>query len=104
MCLDGLQTLCFLEKAKGFRYFYEEVCSMNLEDIKNLSLPNYTALLISERLGIDASQEQIDILESLVLMATYPKKVKDKIIKKCIGTDKLAYFFLYLKNKELQDK
>jgi hypothetical protein len=78
--------------------------SMNMENIKNLSLPNYTALLISERLGLDASQEQIDILEALVLMATYPKKVRDKIIKKCIGNDELAYFFLHLKNKELQDK
>jgi hypothetical protein len=75
---------------------------MNLDDIRTLSLPNYIAVLISERLGIDASQEQIDIIESLVLMATYPKKVKDKTLKKCIGDDKLAYFFLYLKNKDLR--
>lgn len=77
---------------------------MNMENIKNLSLPNYIALLISERLGIEANQEQIDILEALVLMATYPKKVKDKIIKKCIGNDELAYFFLYLKNKDLRNE
>lgn len=77
---------------------------MNLDDIKTLSLPNYIALLISERLGIVASQEQIDILEALVLMATYPKKVKDKIIKKCIGDDELAYLFLYLRNKDLRNE
>lgn len=75
-----------------------------MENIKNLSLPNYIALLISERLGIEANQEQIDILEALVLMATYPKKVKDKIIKKCVGHDELAYFFLYLKNKDLRNE
>lgn len=77
---------------------------MNLDDIRTISLPNYIALLISERLGIDGNQEQIDIIESLVLMATYPKKVKDKIIKKCVGSDELAYLFLYLKNKDLRDE
>ncbi len=77
---------------------------MNLDDIRTLSLPNYIAVLVSERLGIDATQEQIDIIESLVLMATYPRKVKDRIIKKCVGNDELGYFFLYLKNKDLRGK
>lgn len=76
---------------------------MKLDNIKSISLPSYTATLILDRLGINASQEQIDIIESLVLMATYPKKVKDKMIRRCVGDDEIAYFFLYLKNLDLRD-
>ncbi len=66
---------------------------MNLDDIKTLSLPNYIALLISERLGLEANQEQVDILEALVLMATYPKKVKDRIIKNVLEMMNWPIFF-----------
>jgi hypothetical protein len=69
--------------------------------LDKLSLTNYTAIAILERMGIDPTREQITIIESLVLMASHPKKVKSRTIKRCVGEDTLAYLFLYLKNKDL---
>ena len=76
---------------------------MDLDSIEEICLPNYTAVSILERLGIDPNQEQIDIIESLVLMASYPKKVNSKMIAQCVGSDKLASLFLYLRNKDLRE-
>lgn len=76
---------------------------MDLESIEELSLPNYTAVLFLERLGIkDPSPEQVDIMEFMVLMGTYPHKIKSRDIEDCVGGDKLAALFLYLKNKDLR--
>lgn len=76
---------------------------MDLDSIEALSLPNYTAISILDCLGIkDPSLEQVDIMESVVLMASYPQKVKPIFIKQCVGDDKLAALFLYLKNKDLR--
>lgn len=76
---------------------------MDLDSIEELCLPNYIAVSFLERLGIDPSPEQINITESMVLMGTYPKKVTLKTIKQCVGNDKLASLFLYLRNKDLRD-
>jgi hypothetical protein len=76
---------------------------MDLASIEELSLPNYAAVSILERLGIkDPSLDQVDIMESVVLMASYPHKVKPGTIEQCVGDDKLAALFLYLKNKDLR--
>ncbi len=76
---------------------------MDLDTIEELSLPNYTAVSILERLGItDPSLEQVNIMESVVLMASYPNQVKSGTIEQCVGNDKLAALFLYLKNKDLR--
>jgi hypothetical protein len=75
---------------------------MNLDLIEDLSLTNYTAVSILERLGISPSQEQINLMESVLLMATYPKKVNPTTIKHCVGEDNLAYLFLHLRNQDLR--
>ena len=75
---------------------------MNLDLIEDLSLANYTAVSILERLGISPNQEQIDIMESVVLMASYPKKINPTTIKHCVGEDNLAYLFLHLRNQDLR--
>ncbi len=75
---------------------------MNLDLIKDLSLTNYTAVSILERLGISPSQEQVNLMESVLLMATYPKKVNPATIKHCVGEDNLAYLFLHLRNQDLR--
>jgi hypothetical protein len=75
---------------------------MNLDLIEELSLANYTAVSILERLGISPSQEQINLMESVLLMATYPKKVNPATIKHCVGEDNLAYLFLHLRNQDLR--
>ena len=75
---------------------------MNLDLIEELSLANYTAISILERLGISPSQEQITLMESVLLMATYPKKVNPATIKHCVGEDNLAYLFLHLRNQDLR--
>lgn len=76
---------------------------MDLDSIEELCLTNYAAVLFLERLGIDPSPEQISITESMVLMGTYPKKVTPKTIEQCVGNDKLASLFLYLRNKDLRE-
>ena len=77
---------------------------MDLDSIEDLCLPNYTAVSVLERLGIkDPSLEQVQIMESMVLMACYPKKVNPQMIEQCAGSDKLASLFLYLKNKDLRE-
>ena len=73
---------------------------MNLDLIEELSLANYTAISILERLG--PSQEQVNLMESVLLMATYPKKVNPATIKHCVGEDNLAYLFLHLRNQDLR--
>jgi hypothetical protein len=75
---------------------------MNLDLIEDLSLTNYTAVSILERLGISPSQEQVNLMESVLLMATYPKKVNPATIKRCVGEDNLAYLFLHLRNQDLR--
>ncbi|MCD6045071.1 MAG: hypothetical protein K0R48_234 [Gammaproteobacteria bacterium] len=74
---------------------------MHIDLIEELSLTNYTAVSILERMGIDASQKQVEILESLVLMISHPKKVNWETIRQCVGGDELVYLFLYIKNKDL---
>ncbi len=62
-----------------------------------LSLSNYTAISILERLGLlNPTQEQIDIMESMVLIATHPQKISTKKMKLCVGNNELAYSFLHL--------
>ncbi len=75
---------------------------MDLDSIDELSLTHHTAISFFERLGIDPSQEQIDLMEAMVRMATYPKLVTLETIKDCVGGDTVASFFLYLKNKDLR--
>lgn len=69
--------------------------------MKDLSLTNYVAISVLENLGIDPSQKQIDVIELLVLMATYPLEIDAEVIKRCLSGDKLAYHSLVIKNKEL---
>ena len=75
---------------------------MNLDLIEELSLANYTAISILERLGLSPSLEQVNLMESVLLMATYPKKVNPTTIKHCVGEDNLAYLFLHLRNQDLR--
>ncbi len=64
---------------------------------KNLSLSNYTAISILERLGLSSpTQAQIDIMESMVQIAVHPEKTTPRKVKRCVGDDELAYSFLYL--------
>lgn len=73
---------------------------LSLSDFPGFSPRNYTAVSILERLGLSSpSEAQIRLIESLLLMLTRPEKINPKMIKHCIGDDKLAYSFLYLKNK-----
>lgn len=76
---------------------------MDLDSIEELCLVNYAAVTFLDCLGVDPSQERINIMELMVLMATYPKKVTLDMIKKCVGNDKLAALFLYLRNKDLRE-
>ena len=75
---------------------------MDLDIIDELSLTHHAAISFLERLGIDPSPEQIDLMETMVCMCTYPKRVTLEMIKDCVGGDELAAFFLYLKNKDLR--
>jgi hypothetical protein len=75
---------------------------MDLDLIQDLSLANYTAISILDRLGITPNQEQVNLMESVLLMATYPNKVKPETIKHCVGEDTLAYLFLHLRNQDLR--
>lgn len=75
---------------------------MDLDSIDELSLTHHTAISFLERLGINPSQQQIDLMEAMVRMATYPKRVTLETIKDCVGGDAVAAFFLYLKNKDLR--
>ncbi len=75
---------------------------MDLDLLEDLSLTTHTAILTLERLGVDPDQAQIDIMEAIVLMVIDPKRVNSKTIERCVGKDKLAGLFLYLKNKELR--
>jgi hypothetical protein len=76
--------------------------NINIDVVEGLCLTNYTAISILERLGISPSQEQVTLMESVLLMATYPNKVKPETIKYCVGEDSLAYLFLHLRNKDLR--
>ena len=72
--------------------------------MKDLSLTNYAAVSILEHLDMELSQKRINIIEALVLMATYPLEVEADTIEQCVGGDKLAYHFLVIKNKELRQR
>ena len=76
--------------------------NIDIDAVEELCLTNYTAISILERLGISPSQEQINLMESVQLMATYPKKVNPTTIKHCVGEDNLAYLFLHLRNQDLR--
>mgnify|MGYP000325981030 CR=1 FL=1 len=76
--------------------------NIDIDAVEELCLTNYTAVSILERLGISPSQEQINLMESVLLMATYPRKVKPATIKHCVGEDNLAYLFLHLRNQDLR--
>ncbi len=76
---------------------------MNIDLLEDLSLPTYTAIPFLERLEGAAHQEKIDLMEAMLLMATYPRKVTSEIIKRCVGEDTLAYLFLHLRNQDLRD-
>jgi hypothetical protein len=76
--------------------------SRDISLLEKLCLTNYTAISILERLGISPNQEQINLMESVLLMATYPRKVKAETIKHCVGEDRLAYAFLQLRNQDLR--
>ena len=72
-----------------------------MDQIKELSLTHYTAIAVLTQLGItDPTKEQIDIMESIVLLASYPQSATTDTILECVGDDKLAYYFLYVKNNE----
>ena len=76
---------------------------MDLDMIEELSLTHHAAISILERLGLDdPSQEQINIMEAVVRMASYPHQVTPEMIEDCVHNDKVAAFFLYLKNKDLR--
>lgn len=72
-----------------------------MDIMKDLSLTNYAAVAILEHMGINPSQKQIDTIESLVEMLSYPLEIDSDTIKECVGDDKLAYHFLIIKVKEL---
>jgi hypothetical protein len=73
----------------------------NMNPIKELSLINYTTIAILERLGLsNPSLEQIDIMESMVLMATHPQQIEPETIRQCVGDNNLAYYFLFIKANE----
>lgn len=47
---------------------------------------NYIAIVVLEQLGLTSpSQQQIDVMESVILLATQPEKLKLEILKICIG-------------------
>jgi hypothetical protein len=72
-----------------------------MDQIKELSLTHYTALAVLEQLGLsNPTQEQINTMESMVLLASYPQNATTDTIQQCVGNDKLAYYFLYVKNNE----
>lgn len=74
---------------------------IHMNPLKDLSLPNYAAVAISDRLGLlDPSREQIEILEYTLLIGTYPQQVNPEIIRKCVGNNNLAYYFLFTKINE----
>lgn len=74
---------------------------IHVNPIKKLSLPNYTALTILDRLGLsDPSLEQIKIMESTVLIGTYPQQIDAETLRQCVGDNSLAYYFLLVKTNE----
>lgn len=77
--------------------------TLDIDLIEDLSLPTYTAITFLERLDAAVDQEKIDLMEAMLLMATYPRKVTSEIIKRCVGEDTLAYLFLHLRNQDLRD-
>lgn len=77
--------------------------TIDIDAIEEIYLPNYTAVTFLESLDAAADQEKIDLMEAMVLMATYPKKITPDIIKRCVGKDSLAYLFLHLRNQDLRE-
>lgn len=71
-----------------------------MNPIKELSLPNYAALAILEQLNTVDTQKQINILESMILMINNPQQIEPETIRQCVGTDDLAYYFLFVKTNE----
>lgn len=76
--------------------------TIDIDAVEELCLPNYTAVTFLERLDAAVDHEKVDLMEAMVLMATYPKKVTPEIIKRCVGDDTLAYLFLHLRNQDLR--
>lgn len=77
--------------------------NIDIEAVEELCLTNYTAVTFLERLDAAADHEKVELMEAMVLMATYPKKVTPEIIKRCVGEDTLAYLFLHLRNQDLRE-
>jgi hypothetical protein len=72
-----------------------------MNPIKELSLPNYAAVAILQQLGMLApSQKQITIMESVISMMTNPQQIEPETIRLCVGNNKLAYYFLFVKINE----
>ncbi len=71
-----------------------------MNPITELSLTNYTALAILEQLDTVDTQRQIDILKSMILMATNPQQIEPETIRQCVGANNLAYYFLFVKTNE----
>jgi hypothetical protein len=72
-----------------------------MNPIKELSLPNYTAIAFLENLGIsDPNQKQINITETMITMVTHPEETDPETIRQCVGDNNLAYYFLFIKTNE----
>lgn len=72
------------------------------KSITLINQANYSALCVLEQMGLDApSQKQIDIIETLLLIAIKPKLIPFKLIKNCITNDSIArrIFFRHLSSK-----
>lgn len=72
-----------------------------MNPIKELSLPNYTAIAVLQQFGtVDPSKQQITIMESVISMITNPQQIDPETIRLCVGDNKLAYYFLFVKINE----
>ncbi len=63
---------------------------------------NYAALAILDYMDIDApSQKQIDIIETMILVAVKPKLISFKLVENCFADNNVAgrMFSRYLRNK-----
>ncbi len=70
--------------------------------IGHVNHANYSALWVLEQMGLDApSQKQINIIETLILIAIKPTRIPFQLIKSCIASDAVArrIFFRHLSSK-----
>ncbi len=64
---------------------------MTLHRKHSVNSVNYIAITILEQIGIDSpSQNQIDIVETLILLGTSPRLMNLDAIEKCLGDDNTA--------------